>query len=172
MTGTARRASSAASDVNAMIRAGGTHKPRPLRFIAFEQLGGWRLKVYGIAATGGMPRSELVAATLSLASVALPQPAIADDRYGIGFVIAHDAASISIGLIYWWQSFNELHQRVYTGPWDSPRAMTPLAHPAAGCVWELGIIDFERRAWLEDVLANPAGPDVELYMSRQLNADV
>jgi hypothetical protein len=33
------------------------------------------------------------------------------------------------------------------------------------CVWELEVIDFERRAWLEDVLK--AG-DVERYLSRAL----
>jgi hypothetical protein len=33
------------------------------------------------------------------------------------------------------------------------------------CVWELEIIDFERRAWLEDVLK---GADVERYLSRRL----
>jgi hypothetical protein len=39
-------------------------------------------------------------------------------------------------------------------------------------VWELGAIDFERRAWLEDVLANPEGPDVERYLAREYNEDV
>jgi hypothetical protein len=31
------------------------------------------------------------------------------------------------------------------------------------CVWELEVIDFERRAWLGDVLR---GGDTELYMAR------
>ena len=29
----------------------------------------------------------------------------------------------------------------------------------AGCVWELGIVEFERRAWIEDVIGNADGPD-------------
>ena len=33
------------------------------------------------------------------------------------------------------------------------------------CVWELEVIDFERRAWLEDVLING---DVEAYLGRAL----
>jgi hypothetical protein len=149
------------------------YRPRPLRFIRLQSLGGWRLKVYGIAADLGVAaRPELVEATLNLAAADLPQPAIADERYGVGFVIAHDARTASIGLIYWWESGNELHQRCHAGPLATPRAMTRLKHPAAGCVWEIGIIDFERRAWLADVLANPAGPDIDLYISRQLNADV
>ena len=33
------------------------------------------------------------------------------------------------------------------------------------CVWELEVIDFERRAWLEDVLIND---DVDAYLERAL----
>lgn len=90
----------------------------------------------------------------------------------MGFVIAHDAAGICFGLVYWWQGENELHQRLFMSSKDAPEDLWPIEHPAAGCVWELGIIDFERRAWLADVLANPAGPDLELYMSRTLNTEL
>ena len=41
-----------------------------------------------------------------------------------------------------------------------------------GCVWELAIVDFERRAWIEDVLLNPPGPDLERYLERRLDEDV
>ena len=33
------------------------------------------------------------------------------------------------------------------------------------CVWELEVIDFERRAWLEDVLIDG---DVDAYLERAL----
>ncbi len=33
------------------------------------------------------------------------------------------------------------------------------------CVWELEVIDFERRAWLEDVLI---GGDVDAYLEKAL----
>ena len=33
------------------------------------------------------------------------------------------------------------------------------------CVWELEVIDFERRAWLEDVLISD---DVDAYLERAL----
>ncbi|MGH2898157.1 MAG: isochorismatase, partial [Solirubrobacteraceae bacterium] len=54
----------------------------------------------------------------------------------------------------------------------SPAAMTQLTEQTAGCVWELEVIDFERRAWLADVLTNPGGPDVERYLSRQTNTEI
>jgi len=163
----ASRAGSHAAEIGPAPRIGDAYRPRPLRFIRRQQLGDWRLKVYGIATPGRSPRSELVEATLACASQVLPP--IDHDRPGIGFVIAHDAATVGIALIYWWQSANELHQRVFTSPLDEPRALKPVIDPAAGCIWELGIIDFERRAWIEDVLKSG---DTELYLSRCVNADV
>ena len=38
-----------------------------------------------------------------------------------------------------------------------------------GCVWELGIVEFERRAWITDVIGNPDGSDLDRYMSRHFD---
>ena len=65
-----------------------------------------------------------------------------------------------------------MHQRIYVSPKDEPTACTPVDDQPAGCVWELAIVDFERRAWIEDVLSNPDGPDLERYLGRRLDADV
>jgi hypothetical protein len=151
---------------------GRPYAPRPVRFIRREDVDGWRLKVYGIALAGKKPREEFVAATLELAASVLPGPAVSDDRYGVGFATAHDAATACIALVYWWQSENELHQRIYVAPKDEPKALEQVPDQPAGCVWELAVVDFERRAWLEDVLANPAGPDIERYLERRLDEDV
>ena len=40
-----------------------------------------------------------------------------------------------------------------------------MENQPTGCVWELAIVDFERRAWIEDVLANSPGPDLERYLA-------
>ncbi len=148
------------------------YRPRPARFIRLERLGDWRVKIYGIATPGCTPRPQLIEATIARAAAALPNEANASGRMGVGFAIAHDAATASIGLVYWWEAANELHQRVFVGPREDPNAMQKLADPAAGCVWELGIIDFERRAWIGDVLANPSGPDLERYLGRKLAAEI
>jgi len=167
MAALAPNAESHASQIGPPPRLFDAYEPRPLRFIRREQLGDWRLKVYGIATPGRSARRELVEATLGQARRVLP--AVDADCHGIGFVIAHDAATVGIGLIYWWQSANELHQRIFVSPLDKPEALAPVANPAAGCVWELGVIDFERRAWIDDVLK---GHDIERYLGRRLDADV
>src|SRR5262245_21036373 len=127
------------------------YKPRHIRFVRREEVAGWQLKLYSIAVNGQEARPEFVEATCDLGATVLPQPPVADDRYGIAFATAHDARSVGIALVYWWQSENELHQRIYVSPKDDPSAWTPVAHQPTGCVWELAIVDFERRAWIVDV---------------------
>jgi hypothetical protein len=154
------------------LRRAGPHRTRPIRFARVERVGDWRIKLYTITTHGTTVRPELVAETVRRAPEVYPAPAETDDRYGVGFAIAHDAMTSSIVLYYWWQSFIELHQRLFAGPKADPQLVAPLEYQTAGCVWELDVIDFERRAWLADVLANPAGPDVERYLSRRHDADV
>ena len=148
------------------------YKPRHVRFIRREDTNGWQLKLYSIALNGREPDPSFVEATRDLAASILPQPPDTDDRYGVALATAHDATSAYIALVYWWQSENELHQRIYVSPKGGPIAFTQVENQPTGCVWELAIVDFERRAWIEDVLANPDGPDLERYLERQLNEDV
>jgi hypothetical protein len=164
--------SSELARVHESLRPAGVHRTRPIRFVRSERIGDWRLKLYSIAADGELARPLLIDEAMRRAPAIFPQAAFADERHGVGFITVHDARTVSIALYYWWQSFNELHQRIYVGPKHDPSAMTQLENQSAGCVWELEVVDFERRAWLRDVLANPTGPDVEHYLSRRHDADI
>ncbi|HXV34466.1 MAG TPA: hypothetical protein VD769_10700 [Gaiellaceae bacterium] len=148
------------------------YRPRHVRFVRREEVAGWQLKLYGIALNGKEPDPAFVEATRDLAASILPRPAASDVRYGVGFATAHDAASAYIALVYWWANENELHQRIFVSPKNEPIAFVPVENQPAGCVWELEIVDFERRAWIEDVLAGPDGPDLERYLARHVDADV
>jgi len=152
-----------------MIPLRGRHRPRTVSYLGVRELSGWRVKLYGIAWRGEEPRPRLVRAAAQTASQALPTPArqLGDngpDRYGLGFCIVHDASDRCFVLLDWWAAENEIHQRMFSAPLDAPDALA--AHPteAIGCVWELAVTDFERRAWLRHVLANPGGPDVDAYL--------
>ena len=148
------------------------YKPRHVRFIRREDVDGWQFKLYGIALNGKEPDPEFVDATRDLSAAVLPQPPAGDDHYGVAFATAHDATSLYIALVYWWQSENELHQRIYVSPKDDPSAFVHVENQPAGCVWELEVVNFERLAWLEDVLSNPEGPDIDAYLERSFARDV
>jgi hypothetical protein len=130
--------------------------PYEARHIAFLELDG-RLKHYGIG-LHGQPRGALVEATRRAAEEVVPDGAV-------GFTIAHDATSAGLGLVYWWANDNEIHQRVFASPLEDPGALVAADGTGMACVWELEVIDFERRAWLEEVLK---GGDVGRYLARRL----
>jgi hypothetical protein len=117
-----------------------------------------RLKHYGIALHDRVLRPALAAATHRVAHEVVPDGAF-------GFTIAHDAASAGLGIVYWWANENEIHQRVFASPLDDPGALQPADGSGMACVWELEVIDFERRAWLEEVLKRG---DARRYSERAL----
>src|SRR3954453_16569075 len=129
------------------------YEPRRIAFLGREG----RVKHYGIALGYGEARRPLTAAVRRL-SADLPGP---------GFTIAHDAASAALGIVYWWANDNEIHSAYFVAPLDDPGALEPLDDPTGmACVWELEVIDFERRAWLDDVMK---GGDYEAYLGRALS---
>jgi hypothetical protein len=130
-----------------------SYAPRHISFLERQD----RLKHYGIGLSGE-PRAALAEATLRAAAEVVPEGAA-------GFTIAHDAASAGLGIVYWWANDNEIHMRAFASPPDDPGALAPADGTAMACVWELEVIDFERRAWLDDVLK---GGNVERYLERRL----
>jgi hypothetical protein len=124
------------------------HEPRQIAFLGREG----PTKHYGI----GDPDATLVEATRALAEAGVP-----------GFTIAHRGKAAAMALVYWWAEENEVHRRAYASPLPLTHAdeLQRLTGTGMACVWELEVIDFERRAWLEDVLIDD---DVDAYLARAL----
>lgn len=65
-----------------------------------------------------------------------------------------------------------MQQRVYYSPTLNPLDFADLTETGlVSCVWELAIFAFERKAWIETILA-AASPSMEAYLERRLSADV
>lgn len=158
-----------------MIRLSAPYKPRPIRFLELLVINGWRLKVYGISARNDRPPPQLVSAVKSVAATMLPQPAVTDDRYGVGFLYAHEGGTGGgYASVNWWLNENELHHYQFEARADYLEDLEPIEKTGgtSACTWDLAVIDFERQAWLDTVLANDAGPDLDAYLQRQMNADI
>jgi hypothetical protein len=149
------------------------YRPRPIRCTGIWEVDGWRLKLYEIAYQRESPRPSLVEAAQRVARERLPQPAVGDGRYGVGFVGAHDGRAGCVAFVDWWADGEDLHHHLYVSPVDAPVALLP-AKPTdlTACTWDLAVLCFERQAWLEAVLNNPDGPDLDRYLQTQLNGDV
>jgi hypothetical protein len=130
------------------------YEPRTISYLDRDE----RFKHYGIALHDRVPRPALAAATRKAASEVVPDGAV-------GFTIAHDGATAGLALVYWWDNENEIHHRFFSSSFDDLGNLSPYDGTGFSCVWEMEVIDFERRAWLEDVLK---GDDTGRYLQRTL----
>jgi hypothetical protein len=145
-----------------------SYRNRRVGYVGLEPVEGWRLKLYGVAASAETIPAALGTAALNVAATALPA---APSRDAVGFVVAHESGSTSYVLVHWWAEKNEIHQRLFSCPTDRPSELRPHPSPAIGCVWELSVVDFERRAWLEHML-KVEPPDLERYLEATFDAIV
>jgi len=150
------------------------YRRRPIRFLELWEEGDWRIKVYGITLAGGTLNPELLGAAKDAALRWLRQPLAPGRRhYGVGFMGVHEGPGANFVFLDWWADDNELYHQVYLSPADDPHHLqyvTPTG--LASTVWDLRVLCFERQAWVDTVLANPAGADFASYLKRRLNEDV
>ena len=161
-----------------------SYQARPIRFLRLAELGGWRVKVYGISSQRERPDPAFVKAAEHLAAERLPSPpvwsaapgegpAVSEDRYGVAILIVHEGREGGFVLVSWWAGENMLHHHVYFASAGPPFFFEYLSPSGlAACAWELYVLGFERQAWIDTVLANPSGPDLDAYLGRRLYADV
>lgn len=159
-----------------MIDLKSTYKTRPVRFLDLVEHAGWRIKVYGIRFSENSDEETPDPLIVKLAQQAmleeLPQPAVTNSRYGVGFLIIHQGQERNWLLLDWWYDQEIIKQHLFSSPIDVPDDVTRAESDLLACTWELAVHGFERQAWIDTVLNNPAGPDLEAYLNQHLNKDV
>ena len=160
------------------IQLNSTYKTRPVRFLNLAEYAGWRIKVYGIRFTQDgsqfepKPDRSIIALAQQAMLKQLPTPAVTDSRYGVGFLIIHQGQHRNWLLLDWWTDQEILKQLLFSSPLDAPDQITRAENDLLACTWEMAIHGFERQAWIDTVLNNQAGPDLEAYLKQHLNKDV
>jgi hypothetical protein len=149
------------------------YQPRPLRFLELWQVDDWRLKVIGIAYGRATPDVRLVDAAKRTAAEYLRTHPTRHAHYGVGFLGVHDGRGENQVFLDRWINENELMHAYWVSPKHDPeRLLVPdVTDHNSVCVWDLAVQCFEREAWLECVLANPRGPDLDAYLTRRIRAD-
>jgi hypothetical protein len=152
------------------IRLAEPYAARRIRCLDILDFDGWRMKLYGIAYRGERPAQALVDAALAVAPRRLPHPAVAGDRYGVGFVCAHDGRDGNFVFVDWWAGENELHHNTWRSTKEEPDELRPTGpDDFTACAWDLAVIGYERNAWVRHVLARPDGPHLEGYLDDLLD---
>jgi hypothetical protein len=127
------------------------HRPKAARAGQSVALGNTLLKWYEIAPEGDpAPASISDLARLGLADAARLGELRLDGE--LGFVILHRCGeAFYFLLVSTWQNDNELWETVWAkdGPDDPAFHPWPLdgTHRPTFCVWELGVVAYERIAW-------------------------
>lgn len=147
------------------------YETRPVRFLELWTIDKWRLKVYGISYGRPAPRAELVQAAKLTASRFLRERPTQLTHYSVGFLGIHDGRGENQVFLDFWVNENELVHRYWISKPDTPGELydAPVDHNSV-CVWDLMVQCFERQAWIDCVLANPQGPDIEKYLAHRLDA--
>ena len=99
-----------------MLQLTQAYTTRPVRFLELWEWRGWRIKVYGIAAQAEYPPEALVQAAKEVARQRLPQPALSEKRYGVGYLIVHEGADGDYALVDWWTDQDIVQHHLYGAP--------------------------------------------------------
>lgn len=159
--------------MNTSITLSEPYRLRPIRFLELWEPTPWRLKVYGISYQWSIPSAELLAAAKSVLREPLDDAVNREQQYGVGFVGVHEGKTGNFVFVDWWSAENELHHHVYQSTQKEPTRLSPTGpRGPVACVWDLALIGHERQAWIDCVLANPHGPDLDAYLARRMEADV
>jgi hypothetical protein len=147
------------------------YAPRAFRFIGLFTTGGWRMKLYGIACQGELPRESLLRAARQIAEKQLAREKV--NNYRVGFIGVHDGRDAAFVFVDFWGNENELFHRVFLSRGGNQEKKLAPAEPtdSSVCVWDLHLQSFERTAWIKHVLRKPDTPDFDGYLAEHLFED-
>ncbi|MEM6795482.1 MAG: isochorismatase [Acidobacteriota bacterium] len=149
---------------------------RHVRFLELLEESGWRLKLYGMSLGPEPPPEELIERARILIGRTLPMPAIAEERYGVGFATVHAGEHGDYLLLDWWYAQDTLRHHLFGAPrkpGESQSGKLRYGWPqnVCACIWELAVLWHERNAWYRHVLQDGRG-DLEGYLADRLEGTV
>lgn len=148
------------------------YSKRPVKFLEQITSRNWRVKVYGISAKPEPLPTSLINAGKKTALTYLPEPAISNHRYGVGFLIIHQGILRNWFLLDWWEHEDILSHRLFSSPLDDPTNITLEKNSSVlACVHELRVINFESEVWVKTILSGESKPDFDKYLKLRFNLD-
>ena len=142
------------------------YRPRSISFLGAQTCDRWRVKI-NVVTTRGVASDfpDVVAAAWQTSESVLRAVPDTDLDTNIAFLTLHLGLAGVWLLIDRWEEGDILRHHHFRAALDDPTHFVDVSADHYGpCVWELAVQAFERQAWLDCVLANPDGPDVEAYL--------
>jgi hypothetical protein len=141
------------------------YSPRAAWFEDMIECGPAAIKLSVISADGGVPAPETFAAARNVIA-AEAATLEATPHLGAGFAILHRGEEANWLLLLWWTFGATAARKLWRAELDDDSAsFAPVDPIYMACVWELGIIDFERRAWMATAMS---GSPLSEYLAHTL----
>ena len=141
------------------------YAPRWTAQLADHRAGPHKLKVHWIDVEGAPhPPAPLLAAALAQVDARLPGAARDEGgAEGPGFVILHRGEAGIWLLMDWWAHGDICCQRLSRAD-PGGTAFAPMDdRPLLACIWEMQVIEDERRAWMAHMMRD--APDAGAYLA-------
>jgi hypothetical protein len=140
----------AQASANSLIAAG-DYTPRSAWFERIVECGPAAIKLSAISVDSA-PAAKTFAAAHNV--IAAEGPALAATPHiGAGFAILHRGEEANWLLLLWWTEGGTATRKLWRGDLDDGESFKAVDPLYMACVWELGIVDFERRAWMETAMS-------------------
>jgi hypothetical protein len=128
---------------------------------------GWSIKAYGIHQDTSRPEADLLDPGVEAAARnhVLSRLGEADEQgshHHSGFAIIHQGLLANWLLFNWWVHGVICCEKLSRSPVDNPTRFEPHAGPMVACIWEMVVIEHEKRSWIDHVLKDGGHPEAYL----------
>lgn len=147
------------------------YKKRNIKFIELITFNDWTIKSYTISEHEKF--TSLVTYNKALESLPtwLNQINSFDQNHNnLSFLIIHEGREGVFVLINTWVGGNMLQTHVFLAKYNTPDAFTKISGDGLfACVWELEVINHEKKAWIKHVMKNHENPNYTSYLNDNIN---
>lgn len=140
-----------------------------MRYIYFSELikvSDWNIKIYTISDKKEFEsQTTYMWAKQNLKSWLNQVNSFNPNHEQVAFLILHEATEGIFSLINTWVGKNMLQTHVYLTKYDKPNSFEKISGDGLfACVWELEVINHERKSWMKHILMQEENPDLEHYL--------
>jgi hypothetical protein len=135
--------------------------PRKVRPLSLWRAGERVLKAYGMHGSDvALSEASIETAQALVAQTSLNAEGRTSTPYG--FAILHQGEEAIWLLLHWWIDGGICAQRLWRAAHAQALSFVEQDRPLMACVWELAVIDHERRAWTRTAMDPDSSPEAYL----------
>lgn len=142
------------------------YQPRAIDFKEILTIDDWKIKVYTIT----KDKNQITTKVFEAVKSELPDWLSLKNSFNhqhdkIGFLILHFGTEGIFSIINWWVGQNMLNTHIFFSDYSNPEFFNKISGDGlAPCIWELEVINFEKKSWTENILKQQPSPKYEKYI--------